>query len=97
VGDCKCGCGTPVTGRRVFLNKEHQLEWMLAGGAREMNALQPVEAKQLGGSLAGAEAAHSGRLAEASRKGAARSREIAENLRSRRTGGWSGKPSDDAS
>jgi hypothetical protein len=30
---CRCGCGDPVKGRRVFVNKEHQLAWMLRGGA----------------------------------------------------------------
>ena len=23
---CKCGCGQPVTGRRSFVDKEHQLQ-----------------------------------------------------------------------
>lgn len=81
---CKCGCDTPLKGRRVFVNKEHQLRWMLDGGAREMNALQPIEAKQLGGAIAGREAAESGRLAEAGEKGGARSREIAARFRSKR-------------
>jgi len=72
-----------VTGRRVFVNKEHQLAWMLAGGAKLMNELQPVEAKQLGGRIVGKAAAESGRLAEAAKLGAARSREIAEEFRLR--------------
>jgi hypothetical protein len=78
---CKCGCGQPVKGSRVFVNKEHQLEWMLNGGASEMNALQPIGAKQMGGHTTGTQAVESGRLAEASKKGAAKSREIAERFR----------------
>jgi hypothetical protein len=81
--DCKCGCGEPVTGKRVFVNKEHQLAWMTAGGAREMNALQPIEAKAAGGRTTGREAHRSGRLADAARKGGARSREIATQFRQR--------------
>ena len=73
-----------MKGRKVFVNKEHQIEWMLASGARQMNELQPIEAKQLGGSVAGRDAAVSGRLAEAGEKGAARSREIAAEFRRRR-------------
>lgn len=80
---CKCGCGEPVKGRRVFVDKEHQLRWMLAGGAREMNALQPIEAKQAGGQTAGTYSRDSGRLAEAGLKGAQRSHEIAEEFRDR--------------
>ena len=80
---CKCGCGTPVAGRRTFVNKEHQLAWMLAGGASEMNRLQSVEAKQRGGMIVGKQAAESGRLAAAGKLGAARSREIAEEFRRR--------------
>jgi general stress protein YciG len=79
--ECRCGCGQTVTGRRVFVDKEHQLDWMRAGGARELNALQPVEAKALGGSITGREAHRSGRLAEAAKKGGQRSREIAERHR----------------
>jgi hypothetical protein len=78
--ECKCGCGEPVKGRRVFVNKEHQLSWMLQGGASEMNALQPIEAKQRGGHVTGSDAAQNGRLAEAAKKGGAKSREIAEQL-----------------
>ena len=54
---------------------------MLDGGARELNRLQPLEAKQRGGSRAGREAAVSGRLAVAGAKGAKRSHEIAEQFR----------------
>jgi len=56
---------------------------MVAGGASEMNKLQPIEAKQLGGRIIGKQAAESGRLAEAGKIGAARSREIAEDFRNR--------------
>lgn len=62
---CRCGCGLSVKRRRVFVNKEHQLEWMIAGGAREMNALLSLEAKAKGGSISGKQAALSGRLHEA--------------------------------
>jgi len=65
----------------VFVDKEHQLAWMHAGGAAELNALQPLEAKRLGGSVAGRQAARSGRLTEAGLKGAQRSREIAAKFR----------------
>jgi general stress protein YciG len=81
MGECRCGCGAQVRGKRVFANKEHQLAWMSAGGAAEMNRLQPIEAKIRGGAVAGREAADSGRLAEAGMKGAERSREIAESFR----------------
>ena len=81
---CKCGCGTCTTGRRVFVNKEHQLEWMVAGGAREIGALEPAEARSRGGARAGADARDSGRLRKASVLGGARSREIGERVRQRR-------------
>jgi hypothetical protein len=68
----------------VFVDKEHQLQWMLNGGASEMNTLQPIEAKQLGGHTAGTQAQESGRLAEASKKGGAKSREIADRIRAAR-------------
>ena len=69
---------------RVFVNKEHQLDWMNKGGARELNALQPLEAKVKGGEIAGQHAASSGRLLDAAQKGGARSREIAETFRAKR-------------
>lgn len=69
---------------RVFVNKEHQLDWMAAGGAREIGALQPIEAKQEGGRVAGQLALDSGRLAQASRKGGRRAREIAKHWRTTR-------------
>ena len=65
IASCKCGCGQVVKGRRVFVNKEHQLAWMVAGGAREMNALLPDEARARGGHVAGTIAFNSGRLKEA--------------------------------
>ena len=68
---------------RVFVDKEHQLSWMLAGGARELNALLPEKARVLGGQIAGREAASSGRLLDAAKKGGARSREIADDFRRR--------------
>jgi hypothetical protein len=67
------------------VDKDHQLAWMTAGGASEMNALQPVEAKVRGGRTSGAEAAASGRLIEAGAKGAEKSREIAARWRERRS------------
>jgi hypothetical protein len=69
-----------VKRKRVFVNKEHQLQWMRAGGARDLNALQPLEAKERGGYAAGTQAAATGRLYEAAKKGGARSREIALRL-----------------
>lgn len=82
--DCKCGCGQPVKRNRAFVNKEHQLEWMSAGGAKEIGALQPIESKRLGGQIAGTRMARSGALAQAGRKGAARAREIAAEWRAKR-------------
>ncbi len=81
--ECRCGCETPVVGRRVFVNKEHQLAWMVAGGAREIGALQPIEAKRLGGQVAGRAGAESGSLAAAGLKGAKRAHEIAQEFRQR--------------
>jgi len=83
MADCKCGCGETVKGRRVFVNKEHQLSWMLSGGAKELNALLPPEARVKGGQVAGQDAALTGRLLDAAHKGAAKSHEIAEQFRSR--------------
>ncbi len=79
--DCLCGCGSSVKRGRCYVNKEHQLEHMVAGRAREIGALQPLEAKQLGGRVAGRQAALSGRLLVAGEKGAARSRDIAARWR----------------
>lgn len=91
---CRCGCGQPVKGKRVFVNKEHHLQWMVAGGASQMNALQPLEAKQLGGHVAGTSAVENGRLAEAAKKGAARSREIAERFHNSRASGVTSESGD---
>lgn len=78
---CKCGCQQVVQGKKVFVNKEHQFDWMSNGGASRMNALQPIEAKIKGGKIVGRQAAASGRLHEAALKGGARSREIAQAYR----------------
>jgi len=79
--ECGCGCGAGVKGKRVFVNKEHQLAWMVAGGAREIGALQPLESKRLGGQIAGRAGVESGSLTRAGLKGAQRSREIADEFR----------------
>jgi len=68
----------------VFVNKAHQLDWMAAGGARELNALVPIEAKRRGGQIAGPLALESGTLARASAKGARRARQIAREWRETR-------------
>ena len=81
--DCRCGCGEAVRGRRAFVNKEHQLRWLSSGGARELNALQPIEAKALGGSTSGKKAAASGRLDEMRPKAVEAVREITARFRSR--------------
>jgi hypothetical protein len=57
---------------------------MQDGGAKEMNALQALEAKAQGGHVAGQEATLSGRLMEAARKGGAVSHAVAERFRSER-------------
>jgi hypothetical protein len=81
--DCRCGCGEPVRGRRTFVNKEHQLRWLAAGGAKELNALQPLEAKSRGGATSGRNAAGSGRLDEMRPKAVEAVREITARFRSR--------------
>ena len=78
---CKCGCGESVKGNRVFVNKEHQLTWMNAGGAGVLNALLPREVRVRSSKKAGRIAADSGRLLEAAQKGGAKSHEIAERMR----------------
>ncbi len=83
---CRCGCGVGLKGARKFVDKEHQLRWMVAGGAREIGALQPHEAKVKGGTVVGHEAAASGRLRVASTKGATRTREIAADFRAKQHG-----------
>ena len=81
---CKCGCGLPVRRGRTFVNKEHQLDWMASGGAREMNALMSPEARAFGGYVSGTGAVASGRQREMAAAGAQRSREIARAFRERR-------------
>lgn len=80
---CKCGCGEPVKKGRAFVNKEHQLDWMARGGAREMNALQSEEAKIRGGHSAGRQAADSGRLRDAGLLGAEKARELSDQWRAK--------------
>lgn len=80
---CKCGCGELVKGNRKFVNKEHQSEWMNAGGARELNALLPHEVRVKAGEKMGRIAADSGRLLESAQKGGAKSREIAAKVRAK--------------
>lgn len=81
---CRCGCGEAVKDKCVFVDKEHQMRWLHAGGAREIGALQPREARVKGGTVAGQEAAASGRLRDASTKGVARTSEIATQFRATR-------------
>ena len=81
---CKCGCGTPINGKRVFLDKEHHLAWMHAGGAAELAALLPDEARCRGGKTAGNKAVASGHLREAARLGGKRVHEIAAACRTKR-------------
>lgn len=80
---CKCGCGETVGKGRTFVNKEHHLEWMVSGGAREMNALLPDEVRIRGGQTSGRRAQESGRLLEADKKGAEASKEITRRFRER--------------
>jgi len=53
---CRCGCGEEVHGRRVFVNKQHQLRWMVGGGASEPNDRQPLTTRvePAGGAVVGA-------------------------------------------
>ncbi len=78
---CRCECGGLARPGRKYVNKAHQIAHMRAGEASRLNGLQPVESKRAGGHVAGKQAAASGRLAEAAKKGGARSHEIAVNLR----------------
>lgn len=78
---CKCECGELARAGRKYVNKEHQIAHLRAGEARRLNEQQPVEYKQAGGRTAGQLAVASGRLAEAAKKGGARSHEIAVSLR----------------
>jgi hypothetical protein len=82
---CKCGCAEEVPSSRRYVNKRHQIEHMLAGEAKRLNRKQPVAGKQKGGKVAGTQAAASGRLAVAGLKGASRAREIADEIRQRRS------------
>lgn len=50
---CGCGCEQSVMADRKFVNREHYRAWLVAGGAREIGALQPSEAKRRGGGIAG--------------------------------------------
>lgn len=81
---CKCGCGAPIKDRRVFLDKEHQLAWMQAGGAAELAALLSDDARRQGGKTAGNKAVASGHLREAARLGGNRVHEIAAACRIKR-------------
>lgn len=81
---CRSGCGGPVRKGRSFVNKKHQLNWMLRGGAREMNSLLPDEPRVKGGTVAGQQAAASARLVDAAQKGGAASRKIGERVRAKR-------------
>ena len=65
---------------------------MEAGGAKELNARQSVEAKARGGRTTGTQAAQSGRLAVMSKKGAARNREIAARFHASRSQGGPAEP-----
>jgi hypothetical protein len=85
VRPCKCGCGEKVTDSKRYVDKAHQIAHLLAGEASRLNKQQPVEAKAKGGSVAGTLAVQSGRLADAGQKGAARAREIAQQVRQQMT------------
>jgi hypothetical protein len=54
---------------------------MSSGGAAELNAMQPLEAKVRGGATAGKLSFANGHLVEASKKGADRARQIAKQFR----------------
>ena len=81
MADCKCGCGQSTKGTRVFIDKRHQLAWMAAGGAAELNSLQPLEAKARGGATAGKQSAANGKLLAAGKKGGQKAHEIALEVR----------------
>jgi hypothetical protein len=57
---------------------------MAEGGARELNALQPLEAKERGGATSGKKAAESGRLDEMRPKATEAVRAITERWRARK-------------
>jgi len=81
---CKCGCGEPVKRGRTFVNREHQLDWMYAGGASQMNAMQPIEGKIRGGATSGQQAAAAGRIQEVGVRAAQEAREFAARYRAKR-------------
>ena len=87
---CTCGCGETVRKNRTFVNKEHQLAWMVAGGASEMNALLPDEVRVRGGQTTGRQPADSGRLREAGLNGAEASKENAQRFREQQNAATSG-------
>ncbi len=66
------------------MNREHQLDWMFAGGASQMNAMQPIAAKIKGGATSGQQAAESGRLTEAAQRAGEQARKFAAEYRTRR-------------
>ena len=78
---CRCGCGEEARPGRAFVDKRHQVQWLRQGGAREIGALAPLEARRRGGIVGGQKAVESGQLREAGRRGGQRSREIAEEIR----------------
>lgn len=85
VMECMCGCGQQVPkGNKSFVNRMHQWEWMEAGGAAQIGALQPLEAKQDGGRRAGAQARDSGRLADMAEKGREQQARMYEEWKQRR-------------
>lgn len=65
----------------MFVDKQHQLRWLLNGGASEMNALQPLAAKVQGGATSGRKASESGRLLEAAALGGAKAHRMAAEFR----------------
>jgi hypothetical protein len=81
--DCKCGCGEPVKGRRKFVNKEHQMAWMLNGGARQLNAMLSDEVRQRGGTTAGSRPQNIARLNEIRPAANERATAIANEVRNR--------------
>ena len=80
---CKCGCGQIVCGKRVFVNKEHQLVWMNDGGARSLNELLPHEVRSRAGHVSGNLSAASGRLDKIRVKAARATKRIAREFRKR--------------
>jgi hypothetical protein len=88
VTTCKCGCGEAVKPpNKAYVNKEHQIDHLLAGEAARLNEMQPTDAKRRGGATSGAASAESGRLAEAGIKGALAAKRIADRMRNARSDG----------